>query len=244
MKIPSKISPCPISEAIMEVRFKNTIFSSAVFGLVYNNLKEQFSVVTKLPILSLPDIARETDPNLMYLPNYRLESKEDPDTIIQIGPKVFSVATINTYPGWEKFLEKINFGLDNLNKSQVVDVVERYSLRYLNFFNFDIYDKSRLVIKLDDMELHSKRMGFSAEIEDDSYNNIIKVANNATQHKLDDPTQILQGSLIDIDTMMNKETPNFFQNKDKLLSEAHDMEKKWFFKLITESYLNTLEVTY
>jgi uncharacterized protein (TIGR04255 family) len=246
MKIPVKISPCPISEAIMEVRFKSSIFSSAVFGLVYNTLKDQFPIVTKLPILSLPDQIRETDPNLIYLPYYRLESNEDKNSIIQIGPRVFSIATVNNnYPGWNNFLAKINFGLKNLHESLVVDTVERFALRYINFFNFNIYDKSRLIVKLDDAEIHSNHMDFTTQIEDGDFLNIIKVANNAVQRKFNDPTQTVSGSIVDIDTIVNREIPDFFQIKDRLLEQTHDTEKKWFFKLITQSYLDSLdEVTY
>jgi len=72
MKLPLKISPCPIVEALLEIRFTTVIHPDAVFGLFYNALKSDFPKVDNLPILQIPDALRATDPNLKYKPLYKI----------------------------------------------------------------------------------------------------------------------------------------------------------------------------
>jgi uncharacterized protein (TIGR04255 family) len=69
MKLPKKISPCPIVEAIIEIRFDASLPGDAIFGIIYNMLKDEYTNLEKLPILELPDAIRTTDPNLMYSPH-------------------------------------------------------------------------------------------------------------------------------------------------------------------------------
>ena len=41
MKIPKRINPCPIIEAIVEIRFEANIPPDAVFGVIYNEYPEE-----------------------------------------------------------------------------------------------------------------------------------------------------------------------------------------------------------
>jgi uncharacterized protein (TIGR04255 family) len=70
MKLPKTINPCPIIDALLEIRFRTTTHPNAVFGLIYNTLQEDFPRVESLPILQLPDQVRAADPNFKYKPHY------------------------------------------------------------------------------------------------------------------------------------------------------------------------------
>ena len=52
MKLPVTISPCPIVEAVAEVRFETLVPEDAIFGLVYQTLKTDFPKVETLPVAS------------------------------------------------------------------------------------------------------------------------------------------------------------------------------------------------
>ena len=70
MQIPKKITPCPILEAIVEIRFEPEEPDDAIFGIIYNQFKKSFPEIEKLPILQIPDQFRSKDPNLIYKPHY------------------------------------------------------------------------------------------------------------------------------------------------------------------------------
>ncbi|MCE2887858.1 MAG: TIGR04255 family protein, partial [Pseudanabaena sp.] len=70
--IPKKITPCPILQAVVELRFETVLPSDAVFGILYSLLSSQYNTFEKLPILQIPEILRSQDPNLRYQPAYKL----------------------------------------------------------------------------------------------------------------------------------------------------------------------------
>lgn len=238
MNIPSKIDPCPLHEVIMEVRFETNYDEGAVFGIIFNQIKNEFEKTINLPILEIPSSMRKGDPNLRYLPYYRIISKENENIIIQIGPKVFSVIITNEYPGWDLFYEKIEYGLQKLESSGVVSKVTRLALRYVNFFEENILLKSNLSIKLNDEQLNNRNSEMKFEIPDNDYLRILSISNQAIKK---DKEKVLKGSIIDIDTYIQRELPNFFADRKKILEDCHISEKKLFASLLTNEYTQTLK---
>ncbi len=43
VKLPKKISPCPILEGIVEFRFESPFPDDAIFGIMYKEFKSDFS---------------------------------------------------------------------------------------------------------------------------------------------------------------------------------------------------------
>lgn len=242
MKIPSKIVPCPITEAIMEVRFDSKFDEGAVFGIIYSQIKDEFEKTINLPILEIPSSLRKTDPNLLYLPYYRLESKTNKNALIQIGPRVFSVIITKDYTGWDDFRALIEYGLQKLEKSEVASKITRFALRYVNFFDENILSKSNLAIKLNNEQLNGYNTTMRFELPDGDFLNVLSISNHAIKQE---GTEIVKGSTIDIDTKIESELPNFFTNRAKLLDDCHNTEKKLFSSLLSDDYVKTLkEISY
>jgi uncharacterized protein (TIGR04255 family) len=238
VKIPSKIDPCPITEAIMEIRFESSFDEAAVFGIVYSQLKDEFEKTLNLPVLELPASIRKTDPSLTFQPYYRLVSKVNKNALIQVGPRVFSVVITNSYTTWKDFLSDIDYGLSKLEQSKVVSKVSRLGLRYLNFFEGNILTKSNLVINLSDQNFNSNKCQLRIEIPAGDFMNVLSVHNNAIMQTQDG---IKIGSIIDIDTSVEKELPDFFNTRKKLLEDCHSIEKQLFSSLMSEEYVQTLK---
>jgi uncharacterized protein (TIGR04255 family) len=242
MKVASKIDPCPVREAIMEVRFESTVDDGAVFGIIFNQLQKEYSKITNLPILEIPASIRKNDSNLIYLPYYRTEALSDNNKLIQIGPKVFSVV-VRGYPGWEVFKKDIQNGLDKLFKSGVVKSISRFSLRYINFFEFNILPKTNLSIKINEDPLESTNTVMRFELQND--NNTLSILTMASHVQMKTELGEKNGSSIDIDTLINGPIGDFFSNGEEIMEKCHTIEKKLFFKILSEEYASTLkEVIY
>ena len=70
MAAPKKITPCPIIESVVEIRFDSAIPAEAIFGVVYNAFNDIFpNKPINLPILQIPEQIRNSDPNLQYKPH-------------------------------------------------------------------------------------------------------------------------------------------------------------------------------
>ena len=126
MNVPRRITPCPLVDAIVELRFTPKIETSAVFGIVYNSLRDKFSRIEKLPIVEFPESLRESDPALQIKPHYKLFNK---NIVVQSGPRVLTVSSYPTYIGWEALLSQIKYVFGKLRDLDIVDKPNRLGLR-------------------------------------------------------------------------------------------------------------------
>lgn len=152
MTLPQSITPCPVIDALVEIRFEAGINSNAVFGVVYNELKEKFTKVETLPILQLPEAVRTADPKLKYKAYYKISN---PEFVVQIGPDVISISSFPEYVGWDRFSKTIIEIIDKVEQTPAIKAVRRVGMRYINFFPDDIFPSINLIItkKGEDMPL-------------------------------------------------------------------------------------------
>jgi uncharacterized protein (TIGR04255 family) len=240
MKIPKEIDNCPIVDSVVELRFESNIFPNAVFGLIFNSLKSDFPKVEKLPILQLPEQLRDTDPNFKFKTQYRLIS--DDGYSVQIGPDVIVIGSPIPYPGWNLFFDKIKLVIEKAFQTGVIEKVIRLGVRYINFFDIDIFEKINLQIDINNNSLKLKNTHFRTEVENGGYLNTLSIANNATQMIENDKPRF--GSIIDIDTFKEYHEENFKEIYLIEIENAHISEKSIFFNLLKKVYLETLNPKY
>jgi len=235
-KLPLSINPCPIIEAIFEIRFDSSFPGDAIFGIIFNQFKDEFQDVEQLPILQLPAAIRNQDPNLKFSPHYKIKKN---NFIIQIGPNVFSLTNIKEYCGWKVFSEKI---FDTYNKVSELGLIKkqfRTALRYINILpGINVFEKSNLSIKLNDKTLGANQINFTAEIPYEHGASNLKLINFAEAIF---ENQATKGSIVDIDTYVQQEK---FDNFKDAVECAHTAEKKLFFNLLEQEFLNTLNPVY
>ncbi|URW79088.1 TIGR04255 family protein [Xiashengella succiniciproducens] len=234
MNLPKNINPCPIVDALLEVRFTSKINANAVFGLIYSVLQKEFQKVETLPILQLPDVVRASDPNLKYKPYYKISNE---NFVIQIGPDVISISSFPKYLGWELFSKIIFDALTKIESVGIINVIERIGIRYINFFETNIFEKVNLKVCIGADDILYKNTIVRTEIEQGEFSSTLQVANNAIINgKL--------GSIIDIDTFVTKNLDVFFSRKTELINAGHLKEKELFYSLLKPEFLNTLNPTY
>jgi len=237
--LPKKISPCPIVEAIVELRFSSEVLPDAVFGIIYQAFKDEFSEkVENLPILQLPEPIRSMDPALKYQPYYKLIAG---NLILQVGPRVTSLSNVKDYIGWETFSPKIKETFSKLEKLKIIKSVEKLGIRYINFFKLDILDNINLRIVMNDEPLKALQTTLKTEIQEDNFVNILQIANKA---KATIQNKAITGSVIDIDTVSTDIGETFFERMENLLEKGHNIEKKLFFSLLKKEFLRTLNPEY
>jgi uncharacterized protein (TIGR04255 family) len=234
MTLPKSISPCPILDALFEIRFTSKIHPSAVFGMIYNVLQDDFPKVENLPILQLPEAVRASDPNLKFKPLYRISNEK---FVTQIGQDVLTISSFPEYSGWDEFSKQIFSILDRIEKVGIIDSVIRVGIRYINFFENDVFKDIDLKISINSEDITYKNTIIRTEIEQEAYKSSLQIANNANHNNR-------LGSIIDIDTFTESNLKNFFLNKEELISGGHTKEKELFFSLLKEDFLKKLNPTY
>ncbi len=234
MELPKRISPCPIVDALLEIRFSTKIDPNAVFGIIYKEIQDDFEKVEKLPILELPDAIRSSEKNFKFKPYYRLPKD---NFVIQVGPDVLTISSFPEYSGWSLFSKKIYSVLERIEKVDIIDSIIRIGMRYINFFERNIYDNINLRISLRSKIINYKNTVIRTEINQEDFQSTLQISNNA-EHKGE------KGSIIDIDTFITDGIKDFFSKKEEIIENGHQKEKELFFSLLKKDFLAKLNPEY
>lgn len=232
--LPKSIEPCPIIDAIFEIRFSSDIHPDAVFGLIHNALKKNFSKTENLPITQIPETIRSNDPNLIYKPYYRMSNDR---LVVQIGPSVLSISSFPKYLGWNKFSQEIFKIIDETKVLGIYGKVLRIGIRYINFFNLDVYSKIDLDIRMNGKPLGHSKTVFRSEIQVESFFSTLQISNDSYHNNS-------HGSLIDIDVYKNHNLDYFFNDYQDIINLGHREEKKIFFSLLKQEFVESLNPNY
>jgi hypothetical protein len=239
MDIPRKITPCPIAEAVIGINFESNVPSEAVFGIIYGKLGGGYDPkVESLPILQIPHAIRKQDPLLRDQPYYKLKSG---DFILQIGPRVLLFASTIKYVGWKEFSDRMEKIIDSISEIGIIKNVSRLGIRYINFFDFDIYDKINLKLLMGDKPFIAEQVTLRSKIEIEDYTSTLQIVNKSDMMI---SGKKVFGSVIDIDTSIVKKDGILLKDIKKLMFKGHDEEKKLFFSLLKNDYLQSLNPEY
>ncbi len=228
IRLPKRISPCPIVEAVVELRFDSPFPHDAIFGVLYNEFKKDYPNVEELPILQLPEVVRKQDPNLKFKPYYKLS--KDKKSIFQVGARLISLINLNPYDGWDNFSGRLDDVLKRVKKLEIVSFYSRVGIRYINGFDCNIFEKINLSLSMGVRALTDVSTSMRLEIPTSRFVSTLMIANNAKVTKADTTTK---GSIIDIDTFI--ENPK--DDVSNLIKEGHLEEKKLFFSLLKKDFL-------
>lgn len=237
MRIPIKIDPCPIVEAIIELRFETNIPSDAIFGVFYNEINDLFGDYNKLPILQLPEEVRESEERLKYSPHYQF--KKDKYTL-NFGPRIINLIDRKEYSGWGEFSDLAGKTFSRFLKINNFESFKRLGLRYVNFFSENVYNLSNIDIDFPFND-SAEMTFFKTEFALQEHTIILKSSNNSNYKQNRD---ILKGSTLDIDVINKEINKSFESNFQSLIDKAHKVEKEVFFNCLDKDYLATLNPVY
>ena len=238
MIVPKKITPCPIVDCVIELRFHTSIEPGAIFGIVYNAFKGAYPNVEKLALLNIPEQIRITDPNLIYQPWYRLRNG---GFHLSTGARVLSLGRSGEYPGWSPFSERLQDMIATLDGLSIADAIERVGLRYINFFDFDIFDRIKLDVSINGASITGEDTLVRATILGNRYRSLLHVSNRASI-MIEGTNRT--GSIVDIDTWLEADFKDFFHDSTSAIEEGHSEEKQVFFGLLKDDFLQTLKPEY
>lgn len=241
IKIPKKLKKDPILEVIFEIRFFSDKEQVAELlpGLLYPKIKDTYP---KIEVLAhFKNELFKANPELMYKPTRALVGDSSK---IQIGERVISLACRKPYGGWDDFRIKIINLIDALKDCNVVERIERFSMKYLNVLpsieGTKDLDMLKFNVGLGDFDLKENESGFNlrTEIRRDSYINIIQIIPNANIKSMGEN---FLGLLLEIDTISDFESNDLINKPDVLLKSCRDTEKMIFFSILTDETIKRLE---
>ena len=75
-RLPIKIDPCPIAEAILEIRFVTSESWPTLPGLLFAKIRERYPEQKDLPLVQLPEEIRRREPAFTYQPLIQFHSRD------------------------------------------------------------------------------------------------------------------------------------------------------------------------
>ena len=243
-QLPKRIEPCPLIEVACALRFDSSLPPDAVFGATFREMNKIAGPATPLGILRLPSNVRQTDPNLIDQPHYRY-NKDGYAT--QIGPHLLSISKTGEYPGWDGYFNAVKARIDVMGAAGITNVT-RMALRYINYFEADVFDFTKLAVCMDGKPFPYKteNPGIVFTIQKRFKQKVRIEKDVEVQFQGPDglPTGIKRkGSIIDIDTFISM--PNgALTGFDQFLQDAHNDEKELFYELVNDRFMQGVKANY
>ena len=129
-----------------------------------------------------------------------------------------------------------------IHETGVIGRVVRLGFRVINFIDGNVFDgeKIKLNIRIGEKEIPYKETTIKTVFSEGEYHSTVSIINQA---RLNNSTPIRIGSVIDVDTF-SVTCERFFDNASEFLEDIHKSEKKVFFSLLTNQFLESLQPEY
>ena len=238
-RLPVRVEPCPIVEAIFEARFVGPQPCATMPGLLFAQVREKYPDQKTLPVAQLPEELRRQNTALLHLPLIQFLGER---FLIQLGPRVVSLATKpNAYPGWKAIEQELGWMLDRLRAAGFVGETERLSARYIDFFGGDVFTALRLGLQIHDQPLQGLQTDLATVLRRGALTVRLNVTNGAIVATKEGPKP---GSVLDMDAWFGPMHADLFDNGLTRFAEAHQVIKGLFFGLLTPDTLAKLKPIY
>jgi uncharacterized protein (TIGR04255 family) len=238
-RLPIRIDPCPIVEAVLELRFITSESWLTLPGLLFAHIRERYPEQKNLPLADFPPEMRRLEPAFIYQPLVQFLSR---DFLIQFGPRVVSLVTKpNQYPGWTAFAEEMRWLLDRLQTLAFISEGERLGVRYINFFESDIFGNLLLEVNTQGKRIAGAELSIVTVLARSPLTARLQVANSAIVGTGNDAKR---GSVLDLDVWLGPLDFDLFHNGLEKFAAAHHFEKQVFFGLLKPEFLTSLNPVY
>lgn len=246
--LPKKLKKEPLIDAVFEIRFKSEASAADVLpGYLFSTL-EGDKKIERMGVADLPKAMRDADPNLQFSPLVKLTWG---NFFIVIGDNSLGIACRYPYPGWGYFKPAIIEIIEAINKIEVISIIERYSMKYIDLIPSNNIKKQISSINIDvslgGYKLENSNFSLRMDISDKE-NNLLHVVNviSSARTKLVDGSE-KEGIIIDVDTISfseNESLSDWTEKMPNILDKLHSENKKIFFKCLHKNALEKLEPEY
>ncbi len=238
-RLPTRITPCSIINAVVEIRFQTEVSASFVPGMIYSAVQERFPKRTELPH-PFPD-AENLFPELRYNPVVVMQGEQ---LALHVGPRSFflGMATGAEYPGWSAYREALAWVLERIRPLSIVTNPERLGLRYTDFFPYPLSQCLQVDLAVGGKSETDQPLQIVSTLPRERLQCRVQITHPAIK---DAEKNSQQGTLLDVDMGFTVPTDKFWEATVAAFDHAHKVQKRLFFgELLKASFLATLNPEY
>lgn len=243
-QLPTSLKNEPLTEALFEVRFESTTPAAELLvGYLYANHNN--AQLVRLPEAEIPKPIRDQDPGLKFRPTMKIDTEQ---FTFLIGDRVLTIASKLPYVKWPNLEKKIFSILENLQRTNAIANILRYSLKYQNLIeiptNESALDQLSYTMSLGDYPVSGSDFNVRLVIQESLQYHILTLA--TVTKASDGPT--IGCALVDVDSIRDLGTPSSYGDWLKRLKTElgilRQANKKLFFSTISNEALTKMEPTY
>mgnify|MGYP000991724176 CR=1 FL=1 len=236
--LPKRIDPCPIVQAVFEIRFTTTTPWAQLPGRVAGLIGDHY-VGQVLPLFELPDQFKQQIPGSVHLPQYQFQSEQ---FVVNLGPQMIGLGVqAMNYPGWSVVHDELKAFLTNIVEDGFMEEGARLGVRYSDFFELNIFDHIDLDIAVNGKAVKDKDRQFTTVFQEGPMTIRLVLINGAIMENAHGPRR---GSVLDIDVAYGSLDFDLNSNVLERFTEAHDVIKKLFFGLVSADLLEEYKPEY
>ena len=241
LRLPKRISPCPIIGAVAEIRFQTDLRASAIPGLIYGAIRERFPSLRDTPGVSVPEEFRAIQPALAYQP---VLIAEGPELALHVGHKNFFVGMREKgeYPGWAAYRDALAWVIERVKPLEVIKAPERLGLRYTDFFDPPLNERLKVELRVNGEPKTGGPLQVIYQIRREGFTGRVRVDTGAVYSGGRHPRP---GIVLDVDLGFSLAATDFWEKVIAQFDLAHNLQKELFYShLLQESFLATLNPQY
>ncbi|WP_323027497.1 TIGR04255 family protein [Gelidibacter japonicus] len=236
MRLPKKISPDSIKDAIVEFKIDYLKPFEVVLGLVLNEAINDQTYKYVNASNNVPLEIQEISGRRFLFYNENIK--------FHLTSKAITINCYSAYISWDLYLQEITKVIGLVNKVVSKIKIERIGLRYVSEYeNIDLNECLKFNFTFGHPNITSKHYTFNSEFIYKSALIILTLRNLMPVNATNNSKNV---SYIDID-VIKKDLEIEFSINEKLLvvlEEVHQYEKEIFFNLLKEEFLQTLQPEY
>jgi len=237
-KLPTRITPCPIVEAVLEVRFVTERGWTVLPGLLHQHIRDRYREPEDLPLAAMPEKFRESQSQFTYQP---LASFAGEGFSVGLGPRVLSLAVTGEYPGWSVVNKELDWLLAKVEAANFISEGERIGIRYVDFFECDLFPNLEIQPHCHGEPLTGFETSLTIAFRRERFTARL-ILHNSVSVKTDEGPR--SGSVFDLDLSLAASDFDLFEDGRNRFREAHRLNKEIFFGLMKPEFLSTLSPTY
>ena len=131
--------------------------------------------------------------------------------------------------------------IKKLKLAQFIEEGERLGLRYIDFFDFDVFDKMILGFFIGKKKVSGPEMSIEKVFRRGGLTGKLLLKNSVSVEMGND---VRRGSVFDLDLWIGPSDFELFQNGMVNFEKAHQQNKEIFFGLLKPDFLSTLSPKY
>ena len=238
MSLPTEISPNPLINSTVEIRFKSSLSEDEVLSTFFPIFSKNFP---KLKDRKIPSGIEQQDNDIKYAASYIFSNEK---YSVFVDNNVIAFENVNDYQFWKNYFPVIKEYLTILKQANIVTEIERIGVRYSSLFeNKQSFSEILTInIKFPYPDYTESNYHFRTELRKDNILLLLQLSQNATivQNSI-----VKTGIFIDIDASATYDLPlSINQDLFNLIEKLHHEEKQLFFSLINSDFLATLKPKY